>query len=165
MNRFLEFIQAHPYLLTAVIAVAVAAIVVELRHRKGTSSAVGPLDAVRLINSGALVLDVRSAEAFAGGHIIDARHIAADDLAKEAESLKKKYREKPVIVCCDSGMTSAGAANTLKAQGFSQVVNLRGGLQAWKQENLPLVIDGSDKASDKPSGKSGKGSGKGKNAK
>ncbi|HTE42051.1 MAG TPA: rhodanese-like domain-containing protein [Steroidobacteraceae bacterium] len=158
MNRFLEFLQNHPYLFTAAFAVAIAAIVMELRHRKGTSAAVGPLDAVRLINSGALVLDVRPAEAFAGGHIIDARHIAAEDLGKEAESLKKKYLEKPVILCCDSGMTSAGAANTLKAQGFSKVVNLRGGLQAWKQENLPLVIAQPDKVS-------GKGSGKGKSSK
>jgi rhodanese-related sulfurtransferase len=158
MNRFLEFIQNHPYLITATLVVAIAAIVMELRYRKGTSAAIGPLDAVRLINSGALVLDVRPAEAFAGGHIIDARHVAAEELSKEAENLKKKYREKPVILCCDSGMTSAGAANTLKAQGFSKVVNLRGGLQAWKQENLPLVIDSADKGS-------AKGSGKGKSSK
>ena len=55
-----------------------------------------------------------------------------------AESLKK-YRDKPVIVCCESGMRSGAAARVLKAQGFAKVVNLRGGLAAWRTENLPLV--------------------------
>jgi rhodanese-related sulfurtransferase len=138
MNQLLVFIQNHPFLLTGIVAMAAIAITFELRHRRNTSTAVSPGDAVRLMNGGALVLDIRPTEAFATGHIIDARNVPADNIASESNSLKK-YREKPVIVCCDSGATSAGAANSLKAQGFTKVVNLRGGLAAWKQENLPLV--------------------------
>jgi len=138
MNRAFEFVQNHPWLIAAATLLAIAAATIEWRYRKGASGAVGPVDAVRLINSGALVVDVRAADAYAAGHIIDARHIPAADLLGQADSLKK-YREKPVIVCCDSGAASAGAANALKAQGFAKVVNLRGGLQAWKTENLPVV--------------------------
>jgi rhodanese-related sulfurtransferase len=39
-------------------------------------------------------------------------------------------------------MRSAAAARVLRTQGFSKVVNLRGGIQAWRAENLPLVKSG-----------------------
>ena len=140
MNRFAEFIQHNPLLATLVVALAVAAIVIELRHRKQGSTALGPAEAVRLINGGALVIDVRAADAFAAGHIIDSRHIQQSDLAGQADSLKK-FREKPVLVYCDTGTVSAAAARGLKALGFAKAVNLRGGLAAWKQENLPTVTE------------------------
>ena len=138
MNRLAEFIQ-HNVLLTALVALlATAAVVIELRHRMRGAAALGPMEAVRLINGGALVIDVRNAEAFAAGHIIDSRHIQQSDLPAQADSLKK-YREKPVLLYCDTGATSALGARALKALGFNKVVNLRGGLAAWKQENLPTV--------------------------
>jgi rhodanese-related sulfurtransferase len=114
------------------------------------AAAVGSSDAVRLMNGGALVIDVRTADAYAAGHIIDARHIPQAEIAAQADSLKK-YREKPVIVCCDSGVTSGTAAVVLKSLGFTQVVNLRGGINAWKSDNMPIVT-----ATSKSAGK-GKG--------
>jgi rhodanese-related sulfurtransferase len=42
-------------------------------------------------------------------------------------------------------MTSSGGAKLLRAQGFTKVVNLRGGLQAWRAENLPLVKTDKDR--------------------
>ena len=57
---------------------------------------------------------------------------------QRADSLKK-FKEKPVVVCCESGFASAAAAKTLREQGFSKVATLRGGLRSWRQENLPLV--------------------------
>ena len=138
MNRLAEFIQQHPYSAALVVALAVAAIVIELRHRKEGATALGPMDAVRLINGGALVVDVRNAESFAAGHIIDSRHIQSGDLPTQADSLKK-YREKPVLFYCDTGIQSSAAARTMKALGFGKAVNLRGGLAAWKKENLPTV--------------------------
>jgi rhodanese-related sulfurtransferase len=138
MDHLLPFIQKHSLLVGGMVLLAFAGIVLELRHRLSAAVAVGPTDAVRLMNSGALVIDVRAADAFALGHIIDARHIPQAELAAQADSLKK-YREKPVIVCCDSGVTSGASAGILKGLGFTKVVNLRGGLGAWKQDNLPLV--------------------------
>ena len=138
MNRLLEFIQNHALLTGAAAVLGITAVVLELRHRMSAAGAVGPSDAVRLINAGALVIDVRGADAYATGHIIDSRNVTHADLAAQADSLKK-YRDKPVIVVCDSGATAAASANTLKTAGFNQVVNLRGGLAAWKQENMPVV--------------------------
>ena len=138
MNRFLEYTTHHPYLVAAAAILAVLAIVIELRHRARGGTSVGTSDAVRLANSGALLLDVRDAKDYEEGHIIEARNIPAAEIASRAESLKK-FKEKPVIVYCDGGFTSAGAARALRASGFTKVVTLSGGLNSWRQENLPLV--------------------------
>jgi rhodanese-related sulfurtransferase len=99
------------------------------------------MDAVRLMNQGALLLDVRSQGEFDAGHILEARHVPQDQLAGSVETLKK-FKDKVVIACCESGMRSGAAARLLQAQGFTKVVNLKGGLQAWRAENLPLVKPG-----------------------
>lgn len=138
MNRFFEFAAAHPLLITAIVVVALIAIVLEIRHRASGSGAVSPTEAVLMANQGALMLDVRNDEQYADGHIIDARHVRGSDLGSSTDSLKK-YKDKAVVVYCDTGATSASAARVLKSKGFTKVVNLRGGLQAWKQESLPVV--------------------------
>jgi rhodanese-related sulfurtransferase len=138
MNRFFEYTTNHPLLVAAAAILAVLAVVIEMRHRSRGGSSVGTADAVRLANSGALLLDVRDAKDYEAGHIIEARNIPASEVATRAESLKK-FKEKPVIVYCDGGFTSAGAARALRASGFTKVVTLSGGLNSWRQENLPLV--------------------------
>ena len=138
MNRFLEYTTNHPYLVAAAAILAVLAIVIELRARARGSTSIGTNDAILLANSGALLLDVRDAKDYEAGHIIEARNIPAAEVASRAESLKK-FKEKPVIVYCDGGFTSAGAARALRASGFTKVVTLNGGLNSWRQENLPLV--------------------------
>ena len=44
-----------------------------------------------------------------------------------------------MILYCDHGNTAAQAVRTLTQQGYSQVFNLRGGIAAWRTENLPLT--------------------------
>jgi rhodanese-related sulfurtransferase len=138
MNRLPEYISHHPFLIAAVAILAILAIVIEIRERAKGSSLIAPGDAVRLVNGGALVLDVRDASEFEAGHIIDARSIPAKEVAQRADSLKK-FKEKPVVICCESGFASASAAKALRALGFNKVATLRGGLRSWRQENLPLV--------------------------
>jgi len=50
----------------------------------------------------------------------------------------KKHKEKTVVVYDDSGNLGAAAVRQLSAQGFSRVFALRGGLSAWRADNLPL---------------------------
>jgi rhodanese-related sulfurtransferase len=138
MNRFIEYTTNHPFLVAAAVILAVLAIVIEMRQRARGTSLVAAGDAVRLANSGALLVDVRDSKEYEAGHIIDARNVPAGEVANRAESLKK-YKEKPVILYCESGFASAAAAKALRALGFAKVVTLRGGLQSWRQENLPLV--------------------------
>lgn len=138
MNRLFEYTTNHPFLIAAAAILAVLAVVIELRQRSRGGSSVGTADAVRLQNSGALLVDVRDSPEYEAGHIIEARHIPAAEIASRAESLKK-FKEKPVIVYCDGGVSSAAAARQLRAAGFNKVVTLSGGLNSWRQENLPLV--------------------------
>ena len=138
MNRFFEYTTNHPFLVAAAAILAVLAVVIEMRQRARGGNSIGTADAVRLQNSGALLVDVRDSQDYEAGHIIEARHIPAADIASRAESLKK-FKEKPVILYCDAGSTSAGAARQLRASGFNKVVTLSGGLNSWRQENLPVV--------------------------
>jgi rhodanese-related sulfurtransferase len=149
MDRFLEYLNNHPYLAGGTLLVALLAIAFELRNRARGATAISSNEAIALHNKGALVLDVRSAEEFATGHIINARNITLETLPNNLDSIKK-YREKPVIVCCESGTRSAQATKLLKAQGYTTVFNLSGGLAAWRQDNLPLS---------KPTGKAAAGKG------
>ncbi|HET7203927.1 MAG TPA: rhodanese-like domain-containing protein [Steroidobacteraceae bacterium] len=144
MERFLEYAVRHPLLFGGTVVLAIAVAAYELSKARSGGQAVGPTDAVRLMNQGALLVDVRSKAEFDGGHIIDARHVPQEAMAESAETLKR-FKDKVVITCCESGMRSGAAARVLKAQGFSKVVNLRGGLQAWRAENLPLVKEGGGK--------------------
>jgi rhodanese-related sulfurtransferase len=141
MDRLLEYITRHPFLAGGTAALALAVLAYEASRARGGGQSVGPTDAVRLLNQGALLLDVRNQAEFDSGHIIDAKHVPQDQLAGSAEALKK-YKDKVVIACCESGMRSGAAARVLQAQGFTKIVNLKGGLQAWRAENLPLVKPG-----------------------
>jgi rhodanese-related sulfurtransferase len=138
MDRLIEYIGNHPILAGAAFAVAVAAVVMEMRARASSFMAIGPQDVVRLMNQNALVLDLRPAEAFAAGHLTGARNFPAEQLPQAGETLKK-YKEKPVVVYCDTGTMSGPAAKKLAEQGFTKAVNMRGGIAAWRAENLPVI--------------------------
>ena len=110
----------------------------EMRTRAQTFAAASPQDVIRLMNQNALVLDIRPQEAFAAGHVTGARHMPSDQISKAGETLKKQ-KDKPIVVYCESGPVAASAVRTLAAQGFTKVFSLRGGLSAWRTDNLPLA--------------------------
>jgi len=147
MQRLLEFIGNHYLLATAAILLAAAVAFYEIRERMQAFAALSSMQAVRLMNQGALVLDLRGKESYDAGHIGDARNVPVAELESQAESLKK-WRDKNVITYCDSGSNGAIAARTLMNLGFTKVFNLQGGLSAWVKDNLPL-------AKSAPAGKGG----------
>lgn len=85
---------------------------------------------------GALLLDVRTPEEFAKGHLPDARNIDwnGPDFAPQTATLDKAA---PVFVYCLSGARSADAARQLRAEGFAQVLELQGGILKWRAAGLP----------------------------
>jgi rhodanese-related sulfurtransferase len=95
-------------------------------------------DAVRLINRGALVVDVRNPEAFEAGHIVNAKNVALDKLAGNQGAVPKK-KDKILLTVCDNGTTSGRAASVLRKAGYQNVFSLKGGLTGWRADNLPLV--------------------------
>ena len=93
--------------------------------------------AAEIVKSNVAVIDVRTPEEFSQGHINGARRMDSAEILLAGDKLKK-YKEKPVVVYCESGSLGASAARVLAGQGFKQALNLRGGLAAWRTENLPL---------------------------
>lgn len=83
---------------------------------------IGPkVDYAELVDQGAIILDVRTKNEYAGGHIKGSMNISVDQLGKNLSKLKDK--NKPIITCCASGMRSASAKSILKSNGYSQVHN------------------------------------------
>jgi len=81
----------------------------------------GPaVDFKGLMQKGAVIIDVRSAGEFQGGHIKNAINIPLNNLPGQLAKIKK---DKPVITCCASGMRSASAKNILQSAGFKEVYN------------------------------------------
>jgi rhodanese-related sulfurtransferase len=139
MQQLLEFSTNHVFLVSALIALIVLVVFNEIRITT-SGTAVTPTDAITLINSGALVLDVRDAAQFDKGHIVNARNIPMPDLAGKVDSIDR-YRNKPILVCCDTGGPGGQAAALLRKQSFAEVQSLQGGLAAWRRENLPLETE------------------------
>jgi rhodanese-related sulfurtransferase len=83
------------------------------------------------------VIDLRPADQYAAGHLTGARRMDGEQILKAGDTLKK-YKLKPLIVYDESGSLGNSAARQLKAQGFTQAFNLRGGVAAWRSDNLPL---------------------------
>jgi rhodanese-related sulfurtransferase len=148
MQQLLEFIGHHPYLIAAAVLAAIVVVAFELRARVHAFAALSAAQAVRLMNQGALVIDLRSKDSFDAGHIVDARNVPAAEIESQAESLKK-WRDKNVITYCDTGSNGAGAARTLVKLGFTKVFNLQGGLNAWVKDNLPLTKTSGGKSNSK----------------
>jgi rhodanese-related sulfurtransferase len=138
MQRLFEYVGHHPYLAGGAVVVAIAVAGYEIWSRLQAFAALSAMQAVRLMNQGALVLDLRPKQSFDAGHIVDARNVPAAELAAQAESLKK-WRDKNVIAYDDTGLGGAGAARTLSKLGFSKVFSLEGGLDGWVKNNLPLT--------------------------
>ena len=109
-----------------------------MRQRGALCSAIGANEAIRLMNGGAVLVDLRSANQFKDGHITGAKNIPGDQVAADPKVVEK-LASKTVVLYCDDGATTAAAQRTLARAGIKDVFSLRGGLAAWKQENLPVA--------------------------
>ncbi len=138
MEKLTQYIANHPWLTLMTVVAAALVVVFEVRARRDSYAGISPQDLIRLQNQGALVIDLRKPEEFAAGHIGGARRMDSAEMLLAGESLKK-YKEKNVVLYCDSGSIGASAARVLAGQGFKQAFNLRGGLAGWRGENLPLA--------------------------
>jgi rhodanese-related sulfurtransferase len=136
MDQILEFAGNHTLLVGALFLSFFVVTFTELRRQSMGLSSVEPQDAVRLINAEATVLDVRSPETYARGHIVNAKNIPLAELDANLDKIKKY---KSIVAVCDAGVSSNQAVNTLRKAGLDNVYGLRGGINAWTQANLPLV--------------------------
>ena len=74
----------------------------------------------------------------------DAVNIPGGKLAEQIGELEK-FKDKPIIVCCASGMRSTKVCGELKKQGFTKLHNLAGGVDAWVGAGYPIKKGGKKK--------------------
>ena len=140
MDTYLEFASNHVILATALTFSFFLLIFSELRRKAGAISTVEPQAAVSLINADAVIIDLRNPEAFARGHIVNAKNIPIDELDANQEKLSK-MKSSAILAVCDAGVTSKRAVDTLRKSGMESVYGLKGGITAWTAANLPLVTN------------------------
>jgi hydroxyacylglutathione hydrolase len=102
------------------------------------SPQIAPPDVTSRMNSGTLVVDVRTLAEWRSGHIPGSLHIP---LGRLVSQMTDRPRTQPVVLVCESGSRSSIGASLLTATGFTDVTNLAGGINAWRQEGLPLEVD------------------------
>ena len=84
------------------------------------------------------LVDVREQMEFAGGRVAGASLLPLGELEERHKELD---HSKPIYVMCRTGRRSSDAQRKLKALGFTNVVNVVGGMEDWKKEGLPVERD------------------------
>lgn len=138
-DRLLEFLGNHPLMSGAFLVVTVLLLqdIIDSLFRKHKT--VTPQQAVLLMNDEeTIVVDVREPKEFSEGHIAGARNIPLGKIDERAGFELTAHKETPVIVTCQSGTRSSQASKKLVKQGFSKVFEMKGGMTAWGEQNLPI---------------------------
>ncbi len=135
LNQIIEFIGNHPLLCVALVVILGLLVSNELRLRLSKVKQVEPGEATQLLNhANAIMVDMRNDKDYRDGHIINAVHAPPEGAVGKLD----KFRGRPLIVYCRSGQQSVRLAGELVKQGHEDVYNLKGGIQAWQQANLPV---------------------------
>lgn len=92
-----------------------------------------------LKNAETQLLDVRSIDEYNAGHLENALQADWSNEAEFTKRTKALDKQKTVLVYCLSGVRSNSAMQWLYNNGFKKVYNLQGGINKWKQANMPLI--------------------------
>ena len=131
-----KFLIDNIFLVGLAIVSGLALLIPALQPRGNRAST---LQVTQLLNRGkTVVVDVRTPEEFAKGHLRDAKNIPLADLAKRIGELDKS-KNKQIVVVCQSGNRADKAVKLFQNAGFAEVVSLEGGVNAWQAANLPTV--------------------------
>lgn len=139
LHQIVLFVMKHWVLVVAFIAVAVAIAMEEIRSQSAGGKRVTTVMATQLINrEDAIVVDIRDTSAFREGHIVNAKNFPEADFDRQQEKLMA-YRDRTVILVDANGSKSQSVAVKLKEAGLTKVVILKGGIESWQADNIPLV--------------------------
>lgn len=138
MSEFFQFLSKNWQLSSVFFILLIVYIVFEIGEKAQGSSSVSPEQLTTLMNNeNAVVLDIRTKEKYANGHIVGALSIPTPEIEGSIKKLKK-HMKKPVVVVCNTGRSAKDVAKTLRENGFENVLVLNGGIAAWQKVELPL---------------------------
>jgi len=129
-----EFLIDNIWLVLIAVVSGGALLFPSLTRARGS---VSTLQATQLLNQGKVtIVDVRTPEEFAGGHLRQSKNIPLADLGARIGELDKA---RAVLVVCASGARAARAAAQLRRAGFGEVHVLAGGFGEWQSQGLPTA--------------------------
>ena len=143
MNTFYSdlslFLIHHWQLSIAFLVVLGVWIGFELRFTFNGIPRLSPQGATLLINrESPIILDIRDNTRFAKNHIQGAMNIPIVDLPQGNGKLDQ-HKDKTILLVCEQGMQAGQAAQILQKQGHQKLAILKGGMQAWVADSLPVV--------------------------
>jgi rhodanese-related sulfurtransferase len=93
------------------------------------------------------VLDVRTPKEFAEGHVPGAVNVPHDQVASQLAQIPK---DKDVVLYCRSGRRAGLAAGVLEANGYKELKQLQGDMEAWLKDGRPVEGGGATGAAKSP---------------
>lgn len=135
--RYAELPPARPLNMTAIMATNQGRADLACAQELAASAPprVGIDGAKGMMSRHAMVLDVREPWEYAAGHVPGARSLPQADILTRIDEIP---RDREVVVVCESGVRSQGAARFLSGQGYDKVVDLVGGTAAWREAREPV---------------------------
>lgn len=142
MERIIEFVANHPFLIALWVAIAVLLLWNLFADSIGGIKGLNPAEVTRLMNhEDALLIDLRSKTDYDKGHILGAWNIPAASIDQQLDKIRNKAGDKPVILYCGNGMESQRVGRKLQQAGLERLHLLKGGLPSWQQASLPLTSE------------------------
>lgn len=144
-NRSAKILRPWWRSLSVVLAVSVLAGLLWLPQRAETShsQAIDHISSAELLKvlddeSQPLILDVRTAEEYAAGHIPGAVNIHFRELPDQLDELRSQ-NPSSIVVYCEAGVRAGIAEQTLEEAGFESILHLDGDMREWRSQNLPTI--------------------------
>ena len=136
MEQLIEFSGNNPWSVGAFFLVLGILIFTEVSARLKKFVEVDAKTAVRLMNDGATVIDLRPEGDFRKSHIVGARHFSLEGLGTKQNDVNK-LATHGLIICANRPDTTVSAMKKLSGQGIEKLYNLTGGFDAWTAEHFP----------------------------
>jgi rhodanese-related sulfurtransferase len=137
MQNYITFLNHHLALTIGIACLIVLLLLIEGWRMKKSLQGLSPQAAISLINhEQAVIIDIRTPEAFKQGHIVHAQNISATAVLIDKKI--EKLKNKPLIIVCAAGISAKRVAEQLSKKGLTTHV-LQGGMTAWHQANLPTI--------------------------
>ncbi|MBH32231.1 MAG: sulfurtransferase [Gammaproteobacteria bacterium] len=137
MQQYINFILDKPILFILFFLILSLIIFLEVKKYTQKFKEISPQEAVILLNNNAVLLDVREDNELSNGTIKDSKHISCSALSKNIDKIEQ-HKGESIIIFCKRGIRSSFAANLLIKNDFSDVYSLKGGFDAWVEDNLPI---------------------------
>lgn len=139
LPQIIQFVIKHWVLCAAFVIISLVLIIEEIRSQQVTGGKVSSAQATYMMNrEEAMIIDLRDAAAFREGHIIGAKNIPLADFDRHLDKLDP-HRARPIILVDAMGMKTASIAARLIKIGFVHTKTLKGGMDGWKTDNMPIV--------------------------